>query len=210
MQRIFEALVSAILMALALPLMAVIAIAILCDDGWPVLFRQRRAGRHGAPFTILKFRSMRRYGEGAEITARGDARVTRTGRVLRRHKLDELPQLWNVLCGDMSLVGPRPEVPRYVDLSDPTWRRVHRVRPGITDLATLVYRDEELILAGFPDPERGYLDTVLPAKLALNVEYLERRSPARDLRLLALTVRYSFWPRSFDAHRVRDSVLRRK
>ncbi len=210
MQRIFEALVSAILMALALPLMAVIAIAILCDDGWPVLFRQRRAGRHGAPFTILKFRSMRRCGEGAEITARGDARVTRTGRVLRRHKLDELPQLWNVLCGDMSLVGPRPEVPRYVDLSDPTWRRVHRVRPGITDLATLVYRDEELILAGFPDPERGYLDTVLPAKLALNVEYLERRSPARDLRLLALTVRYSFWPRSFDAHRVRDSVLRRK
>jgi lipopolysaccharide/colanic/teichoic acid biosynthesis glycosyltransferase len=209
MQRAFDLLVSAILLAIALPLMAAIGMAILWDDGWPVLFRQRRAGRHGKPFTILKFRSMRRC-RGAGITARGDARVTRAGRFLRQYKLDELPQLWNVLWGDMSLVGPRPEVPRYVDTADPAWRRVHRVRPGITDLATLVYRDEELILAGFPDPERGYLDTVLPAKLALNLEYLDRRSPARDLRLLALTIRYSFWPGRFDAHRVRDSVLRRK
>ncbi len=209
MQRAFDLVMSAILLAAACPLMAAIAMAILWDDGRPVLFRQRRVGRHGEPFTILKFRSMRMRRGGPEITSRGDHRVTRTGRFLRRYKLDELPQLWNVLRGEMSLVGPRPEVPRYVDPAEPAWRRVHLVRPGITDLATLVYRDEELILSGFPDPERGYLDTVLPAKLALNLEYLDRRSPSRDLRLLALTVCYSFWPGRFDAHRVRDSVLRR-
>jgi lipopolysaccharide/colanic/teichoic acid biosynthesis glycosyltransferase len=210
MQRAFDLVVSAILLVIACPLMAAIAMAILWDDGRPVLFRQRRAGRYGEPFTILKFRSMRMDRGGPEITSSGDDRVTRTGRFLRRYKLDELPQLWNVLWGEMSLVGPRPEVPRYVDPAEPAWRRVHRVRPGITDLATLVYRDEELILAGFPDPERGYLDTVLPAKLALNLEYLDRRSPSRDLRLLALTVRYSFWPGRFDAHRIRDAVLRRR
>ena len=210
MQRAFDLVMSAILLAVACPLMAAIAMAILWDDGRPVLFRQRRVGRHGEPFTILKFRSMRMRRGGPEITSSGDHRVTRTGRFLRRYKLDELPQLWNVLRGEMSLVGPRPEVPRYVDPAEPAWRRVHLVRPGITDLATLVYRDEELILAGFPDPERGYLDTVLPAKLALNLEYLDRRSPSRDLRLLALTVCYSFWPGRFDAHRVRDAVLRRR
>ena len=166
------------------------------NDGRPVLFRQRRVGRHGEPFTILKFRSMRMRRGGPEITSSGDGRVTRTGRFLRRYKLDELPQLWNVVRGDMSLIGPRPELPRYVDPL-PAWRAVHRVRPGITDLATLVYRDEERVLAGFPDPERGYRETVLPAKLALNLEYLQRRSPSRDLKLLALTVRYSFWPGRF-------------
>jgi lipopolysaccharide/colanic/teichoic acid biosynthesis glycosyltransferase len=209
MQRVWDFSISAGLLAIALPLLAAIALAILLADGRPVIYRQRRIGRYGAPFTILKFRSMQTGCGGVEVTAGGDSRVTRIGRVLRRYKLDELPQLWNVLRGDMSLVGPRPEVPRYVDAADPVWKRVHLVRPGLTDLATLVYRDEETILAGFDDPERAYRESVLPAKLALNLEYLERRSPVRDLKLLMLTIRHSFWPGRFEACAVKQSILPR-
>lgn len=210
MQRACDLAISAILLAIALPLLAGIAIAILLCDGWPIFYRQVRSGKQGIPFTILKFRSMAVGVKGSEITAGGDRRITRIGHVLRRYKLDELPQLWNVLRGDMSLIGPRPEVPRYVDPADPAWSRVHSVRPGITDLATLIYRDEETILASFADPERGYRETVLPAKLALNLEYLQRRSPVRDFWLLLLTIRYSFWPGCFDATMVKESILRRK
>jgi lipopolysaccharide/colanic/teichoic acid biosynthesis glycosyltransferase len=152
---------------------------------------------------------MRTDNTGAAVTRSGDDRITPLGRMLRRHKLDELPQLWNVLRGEMSLIGPRPELPRFVDSADPAWRAVHRVRPGITDLATLVYRDEERILAQFDDPERGYREAVLPAKLALNLEYLERRTALRDLRLLGLTIRYSFIPSGFHPARVRDAILPR-
>ena len=210
MRRVSDVAVSALLLAIAFPAMAVIAAAILWDDGAPFLFGQPRIGRFRRQFTILKFRSMRKAGGGVEITSSGDPRVTRVGRFLRRYKLDELPQLWNVLRGDMSLVGPRPEVPRYVDPNEPAWSEVHRVRPGITDLATLVYRDEERILAGFGDPEQGYREVVLPAKLLLNLEYLRCRSVLRDLKLLALTIRYSFWPAGFNARSVMESILHRK
>jgi lipopolysaccharide/colanic/teichoic acid biosynthesis glycosyltransferase len=194
-------------LAVLLPALAAAAAAVWLDDGFPVLFRQIRIGRGGRPFEVLKFRSMYRDAPGALITASGDRRVTRSGRLLRRFKLDELPQLWNVLRGDMSLVGPRPEVPRYVDLREPVWRAVLEVRPGITDVATLLYRDEERILAGFEDAEKGYRESVLPAKLRLNLEYLRRRSAVRDLKLLALTVRYSALPGTLDVARIKRLML---
>jgi lipopolysaccharide/colanic/teichoic acid biosynthesis glycosyltransferase len=209
MRRLLDFGAGVFLLWCAAPAMALIAMAVWVQDRGPVFYKQQRVGRHGKTFTIWKFRSMHMINTGAAITRSGDDRITPIGRVLRHYKLDELPQLWNVVRGDMSLIGPRPEVPRFVDAADPVWRAVHRVRPGITDLATLVYRDEERILAGFADPEIGYRDTVLPAKLALNLEYLERRTAARDLKLLALTIRYSFVPNGFDPDRVKDAILPR-
>lgn len=209
MRRLLDLIFGLLLLALAAPLMGLIALAVRRHDGGPVFYRQERIGRHGKPFTILKFRSMRMNNAGARITRSGDDRITPVGRFLRRHKLDELPQLWNVVRGDMSLIGPRPEVPRFVDSANPAWQAVHSVRPGITDLATLVYRDEEQVLAQFDDPERGYREAVLPAKLQLNLEYLERRTAARDLKLLALTIRYSFVPAGFHPGRVKDAILPR-
>src|SRR5581483_10148839 len=209
MRRLFDLTIASLLLALAAPLLAILALAIRLHDRGPAFYRQVRVGRHGRPFTIWKLRSMRMQNAGAAITRSGDDRVTPLGRILRKYKLDELPQLWNVVRGEMSLIGPRPEVPRFVDPADPVWRAVHRVRPGITDLATLVYRDEERVLAEFADPDRGYRETVLPAKLALNLEYLERRTAARDLKLLALTIRYSFVPAGFHPDRVKDAILPR-
>jgi lipopolysaccharide/colanic/teichoic acid biosynthesis glycosyltransferase len=155
----------------------------------PALFRQERVGRDGRPFEILKFRTMVAGGQGPQVTRAGDARVTRVGRLLRRTKLDELPQLVNVLRGDMSLVGPRPEVPRYVAMYTPEQRRVLSVRPGITDWASIAYADEEAVLARYPDLERAYVEEVMPRKLALNLRYLERRGLATDLAILWQTAR---------------------
>jgi lipopolysaccharide/colanic/teichoic acid biosynthesis glycosyltransferase len=209
MRRLLDLTSGLLLLALAAPLMGLIALAVRLHDRGPVFYRQLRVGRHGKLFTILKFRSMRMNNAGSSITSSGDDRITPVGRLLRRYKLDELPQMRNVVRGDMSMIGPRPEVPKFVDESDPVWRAVHRVRPGITDLATLVYRDEEQVLARYADPERGYRETVLPAKLKLNLEYLERRTAARDLKLLALTIRYSFVPAGFHPGRVKDAILPR-
>ena len=192
------------LVALA-PVLVVIAGLVRWGDGGPVLFRQVRVGRGGRSFVLLKFRSMRVDPGGPAITAAGDGRVTRLGRWLRAYKLDELPQLWNVVRGDMSLVGPRPEVRRYVDPGDPVWQRVLSVRPGITDLATLVYRNEEQLLAGSAEPERFYREEILPEKLRLNLRYFELSCWARDWRLLAMTVGYSLRPAGFTP----ETVLRR-
>ena len=189
------------------PVLLVIAISIWLEDGKPVLFRQIRVGRLGAPFALLKFRSMRNHAAGALLTSEGDPRVTRVGKFLRRYKLDELPQLWNVVRGEMSLIGPRPEVPKFVDLTDPVWTEVLQTKPGITDLATLAYRDEESILANYADVERGYREEVLPAKLALNREYLANRSGWSDIKLLALTVRFSLAPAGFDAQQAKRAIL---
>jgi lipopolysaccharide/colanic/teichoic acid biosynthesis glycosyltransferase len=143
---------------------------------------------------------------GSVITAAGDRRVTRLGAVLRRLKLDELPQLFNVLKGDMSLVGPRPEVPEYVQLEAPIWQAVLQVRPGVTELATLLYRDEEKLLGASGDPHALYRETVLPAKLALNLGYLQFRSFRRELKLILLTIRYSLFPKRFDPDLIRRTV----
>jgi len=189
------------------PVLLVIAISIWLEDGKPALFRQVRVGRLGVPFALLKFRSMRNHVAGALLTSEGDPRVTRVGKFLRRYKLDELPQLWNVVRGEMSLIGPRPEVPKFVDLTDPVWAEVLQTKPGITDLATLAYRDEESILCNYADVERGYREEVLPAKLALNREYLANRSGWSDIKLLALTVRFSLAPAGFDAQQAKRAIL---
>jgi len=144
---------------------------------------------------------------GPAITAGGDKRITAIGKVLRRYKLDELPQLWNVVRGDMSLIGPRPEVPEFVNLERPEWRGILSVRPGIADLATLVYRNEEEILARASEPERFYREVVLPEKMALSLHCIRARSIRFDLKLLALTLRYSFMPHGFDAARIRRAFL---
>lgn len=191
-------LLAPVLMALSLVVLA---------EGRPVLFRQRRIGKNGSPFFILKFRTMRsESGRGPAITAAHDARVTSAGRWLRRFKLDELPQFFNVLRGEMSLIGPRPEVPDYVDPCDPLWRAVLRSRPGITDLATLAFRDEEELLGPAADPDAEYRSVILPAKLRLNVCYQQSRTWARDLKLLWLTARYSFFPRGYDRNRILRSL----
>ena len=169
------------------PVLAAAAVAVKLSSPGPVLFRQERVGRHGRPFRILKFRSMRAGANGPAVTASGDERVTPVGRLLRRYKLDELPQLWNVLVGEMSLVGPRPEVPRYVDRFPADYERILTIRPGITDRAALEYRDEESVLAGAADPEAAYVDVVLPAKIALYHRYLDEMSLRTDLALVLRT-----------------------
>lgn len=192
------------------PLIAAAAVAIRWEDGGPIFFRQRRIGRAGVPFALWKLRSMRpsNAATAPQITAGGDPRCTRVGLFIRRYKIDELPQLWNVLCGDMSLIGPRPEVERYVDLADPVWREVLSVRPGISDLATLIYRDEEQILAAAAHPDQYYRQTVLPDKLDLNRIYLSQRTLWTDLRLILLTIQCSFWPAGFNPERIRKSFLK--
>ncbi|MBZ5604471.1 MAG: sugar transferase [Acidobacteriia bacterium] len=187
-----------------LPVFALISVCIWLEDRGSPLFHQKRVGRHGRFFELMKFRSMRTGTRGATITAGGDPRCTRVGRVLRRYKLDELPQLWNVLRGDMSLVGPRPEIPLFVDASAPVWQDVLSVRPGITDLASLIYRNEEELLRLAADVEREYRERILPDKLQLNLQYLKRQSMTGDLYIILLTLRYSLFPAAFDSGRVRQ------
>ena len=197
-ERLFDLTCSTAGLLLLIPVFAGLALVVIWDDGPPVFFGQTRVGRNGKPFRIWKFRTMRSGSQGSVITAAGDDRVTRAGARLRKYKLDELPQLFNVLKGDMSLVGPRPEVPERVHFEAPEWQAVLRVRPGITDLATLLYRDEERILGASRDPEAFYREHVLPAKLLLNVEYLVSRSFWQDLKLILLTIRYSLFVKGFD------------
>jgi len=189
-KRAFDLLVAAAGLVLVAPLLTLIAIAVKLDSGGPVLFRQERVGRHGEIFRIRKFRSMVQDAPrlGASITVGRDPRITRVGHWLRRYKLDELPQLIDVLVGDMSLVGPRPEVPRYVALYPPEVReRVLSVRPGITDNASLAFIDENAQLAGAADPEKEYTERILPQKLRLYLDYVENQSFARDLAILGRT-----------------------
>ncbi len=197
-ERLVEVACAAVGLLLLAPVLAVLALLILWNDGPPVFFSQKRVGRGGKLFRIWKFRTMRAGAPGSAVTAAGDRRVTRVGAWLRKFKLDELPQLYNVLKGDMSLIGPRPEVPEYVQLESPLWQAVLQVRPGITDLATLLHRDEEQILGASADPNAYYRESVLPAKLRLNLAYLRVRSSRRDLRLILLTIRYSLFPQKFD------------
>jgi len=193
-------------LVLLAPLWILSILLILIEDGRPVLFRQQRVGRYGKVFFILKFRTMRGAPRGRCITAAGDPRVTRVGSWLRRLKLDELPQFFNVLRGEMSLIGPRPEVPEYVESNHTLWRKVLAFRPGITDLASLAWRNEEDILARVPDPEAFYRRVILPDKLMLNLQYQESRSLWRDFNLLWLSARYSFFPRGFDRIRIVRSL----
>ena len=189
LKRAVDILLSGLALLTLSPLLALIAVAIVLDSGWPVFYRQERVGRWFQRFQIWKFRSMRVSSEGPQITVGGDTRVTRLGKFLRATKLDELPQFWNVLTGDMSLVGPRPEVPEYVEMFRTRYQHILSVRPGITDIASIRFRDEEKLLAQSPDPLREYVERVLPVKLDLADEYLQKRSLRLDLLILVKTLR---------------------
>ena len=181
---------SLVILAISLPLMVLTALAIKLDSAGPVFYRQERVGYNSKLFLVTKFRSMRTDAErhGAQWAAKDDPRVTRVGGLIRKVRIDELPQLWNVLCGHMSVVGPRPEVPRYVDLYTPEQRAVLSVRPGITGMASIDYIDESEILARASDPESAYVRDVMPAKLALDLRYVRERSFALDLRIISATI----------------------
>ena len=199
LKRTVDVLAALFGLLLLAPLFALLALAIKLDSAGPVFYRQERVGRHGRLFRIFKFRTMAasQQAGAAQITVDGDDRITRVGRWLRRSKLDELAQLIDVLRGTMSLVGPRPEVPRYVAHYPPEWReRLLSVRPGITDFASLRYRDENALLARASDPEREYLDVILPSKLRYALDYVDHASVAGDLRVLGLTLRTVFAPTS--------------
>jgi lipopolysaccharide/colanic/teichoic acid biosynthesis glycosyltransferase len=173
-------------LAVASPVLLAIAVAVRLQDGAPVIYRARRVGQHGREFRLFKFRTMVASG-GSSVTVWKDPRVTPLGRRLRRLKLDELPQLFNVLRGEMSIVGPRPEDPSYVALYTEEQRRVLSVKPGITGVAALAYADEESLLQG-EDWEETYRLTIMPAKLQLELDYLAKRSPRTDAELILQTV----------------------
>jgi len=184
-------LVSALVGLLLLsPLLVTVAIAILADDGRPVFFRQARIGHRGTTFRIWKFRTMcvNAEAQGRRITVGDDPRITRVGRVLRQLKIDELPQLINVVKGEMSLVGPRPEVPEYVARYTPEQRNVLSIIPGITDPASIEYRREGDILACAHAPERTYVEVIMPEKIRLNLEYAKSATVWTDLRVIAGTI----------------------
>jgi lipopolysaccharide/colanic/teichoic acid biosynthesis glycosyltransferase len=187
-KRLFDIALSALLLLLLSPLLVLLALAVKLDSPGPALYRQERVGRFGAPFSIHKFRTMRHGAAGLPLTVGADARVTRAGAFLRRSRLDELPQLFDVLRGAMSLVGPRPEVPRYVAHYPADLRqRVLAVRPGITDPASLAHLDEAALLAAAADPEREYIERILPAKARAAADYAEHATLATDLAVLCRT-----------------------
>ena len=189
-KRCFDIGASFLGLLLLAPLLALLSILIKCGSRGPILFRQIRVGRDGVEFTLLKFRSMR-VDEGRQNRQfePGNAdRITGVGGFMRGTKLDELPQLWNVLVGQMSLVGPRPEVPRWVKLDDPDWLKVLSIRPGITDPASIAYRNEEKLLAASDDPERTYEQEILPRKLELSCRYVDSRSLLGDVGIILKTL----------------------
>ena len=190
MKRTIDILAAALGLALGSPFLLIIGMAVRMSCGSPVFFCQTRVGREGRSFKLIKFRSMRLVAgtQNESFDAGSDSRVTPIGKTLRKWKLDELPQLWNVLKGDMSLVGPRPEVPKWVEAYPDRWARVLAVRPGITDPASIEFRNEENLLASTPDPEDYYRDVILPRKLDLYEEYVRTRTFWGDVGLLFGTV----------------------
>ena len=189
-KRATDIVLSACALAVLWPLLLLIALAIWIDDPGPVFYRQVRVGRNGKTFRIFKFRSMVMDADkkGLAITVGRDSRITRVGAVLRKTKLDELAQLLNVFLGQMSFVGPRPEVPKYVELYTPYQRLVLIVRPGITVYASIAYRNENDLLAGAPNPETMYIEQIMPDKIELNMKYLREISPLADIRLILKTI----------------------
>ena len=176
-------------LALCSPILAIASLGVKLSSPGPVLFKQRRVGRAGRTFCLIKFRTMKGGEGGPQVTSSDDKRITSVGRLLRKTKIDELPELWNVVKGDISLVGPRPEVPGHVDLSDPLWQRVLEVRPGITDPVTLRLRSEEELMGQVEqDREEFYLKVLQRYKLKGYLQYLEIRTFWSDIRVLVETV----------------------
>ncbi len=191
MKRLFDIISSGLGLIVLSPLFAFLAVWIKVDSKGPVFYRQTRVGRNNKDFRLYKFRSMRPDSDKLGLITIGghDPRVTRSGYYIRKYKLDEFPQLINVFIGDMSLVGPRPEVRKYVDMYTPEQMRVLSVRPGITSLASIRYRNENDILAAAEDPDRCYIEQVMPDKLAIDLEYVERATLWNDIKLIFSTFR---------------------
>jgi lipopolysaccharide/colanic/teichoic acid biosynthesis glycosyltransferase len=197
-KRCFDMIASFCGLLVLSPLLAAVATGIYFTDGPPVLFCQRRVGRRGQGFLLYKFRTMRvpKNSEAGSFDAGNTSRVTRLGRLLRKTKIDELPQLWNVLRGDMSLVGPRPEVERWVAAFPERWAVIHTTRPGITDPASIVYRHEEELLSRAADPEAMYRQEILPRKLSLYETYVRTQTFWGDIHIILRTVAAVLTPHS--------------
>lgn len=189
-KRLFDIVASGIGIIVLSPLLLIIALRIKTGSDGPVFFKQIRVGKDGKEFEILKFRTMVVNAEklGRQITVGADNRITKVGGFLRKYKLDELPQLFNVFKGDMSLVGPRPEVPRYVAMYTEEQRKVLSVKPGITDLASIRYRDENELLGKAENPDEFYINTIMPDKLALNMEYIKKSNVFYDIYIIIETI----------------------
>jgi lipopolysaccharide/colanic/teichoic acid biosynthesis glycosyltransferase len=190
MKRGFDIIASFTTLVLTIPLIALVATMIKLDSRGPIFFKQERMGRGFRPFWIYKFRTMQQSPivHGSQVTVGDDPRITRFGRFLRKTKLDELPQLVNIIRGEMSFVGPRPEVPRYVRLFQREYQEILTVRPGLTDLASLKYRDEAALLAKADDPEEEYTKRVLPDKIRLSKDYIRHSSFVYDMGLIVKTI----------------------
>lgn len=194
-KRLFDLFFTLPGLVLLAPVFVFVAVAVKLDSPGPVFFRQVRVGRHGKLFYIYKFRTMVEKAEqlGRQITVGEDSRITNVGKILRKYKIDELPQLFNVVAGDMSLVGPRPEVPRYVELYPPDIReKVLSVLPGITDFAAIEYKDENAILGAAADPDKEYIEKIMPVKLSYYLRYAEERSLWMDFILILRTLKAVF------------------
>lgn len=189
-KRMFDILVSMLILLAFSPVFLVLAIAIKVDSRGPVFYRQVRVGRYGVPFRIFKFRTMVQNADkiGLSLTTGGDNRITRMGRLIRKCRLDEISQLLNVLCGDMSLVGPRPEVPKYVEKYAPAYFATLLVRPGVTAESSIAFKDEDEILSSGGDPEIIYVEKILPSKSEMNLQYLRNITVWGDIRIMFRTV----------------------
>lgn len=194
MKRIFDVLFSAVLIIVLLPLGMVVSIWIVFDDFGSPFFVQQRVGSNGRNFGLLKFRSMRKNAEskGQLTVGMKDNRITRSGYFIRKYKIDELPQLVNVFLGEMSVVGPRPEVPKYVLLYNEEQQNVLSIKPGITDFASIEYVRENELLSQSPNPEKTYIEEIMPAKLALNLKYVREQSFLTDMKIILQTVKAIF------------------
>jgi len=188
-KRYFDLSVSIVSLVILLPVFLLVAVAIKLDDGGPVFFFQERVGRNFSTFKVVKFRTMTTDPQvaGPLVTSENDKRITKVGKILRKLKIDELPQIFNVLRGEMSIVGPRPEVPKYVKLFEKDYRKLLTVRPGMTGYASVVFRNEEQILSRYTEPETGYVTEILPKKIKLELIYVSRVSFILDIKIFLWT-----------------------
>jgi len=195
MKRLFDIVFSLLVLVILLPVFIIISLLIIIDDGFPVFYLQERIGKDFKPFRLIKFRTMYKDADkkGLLTTSSKDPRITKVGYYLRKYKLDELPQFINVLKGDMSIVGPRPEVRKYVELYNDEQKKVLSVKPGITDEASLKYIDESDILAKSDDPEKTYIEQIMPEKLSINLHYIEHQNFFYDLKIIFQTFIKSFF-----------------
>lgn len=189
-KRIFDVFFAAAGLIVGSPIFLLVALLVKLDSRGPVFFKQERIGQYFRPFHIIKFRTMVVNAErlGLQVTSGDDRRITRAGRFLRASKLDELPQLYNVLRGEMSFVGPRPEVARYVFIFEEQYQKILQVKPGITDSAAIKFRNEEAVLSRYEDPEQGYIEEILPDKIKIYTEYVDHHSFGTDVKIILKTL----------------------